>query len=70
MHIVTLATWHNRKEKILSALGNLHEQDLPENETLTHVLVDDGLSDGTAEAVRSAFPDVNVVVGTGNLHWV
>jgi GT2 family glycosyltransferase len=33
------------------------------------VIVDDGSTDGTAEAIRSQFPDVELIVGDGSL-WV
>jgi glycosyltransferase involved in cell wall biosynthesis len=33
------------------------------------VLVDDGSTDGTAEAVQRAVPDVEIVRGTGDLYW-
>ncbi|KFI27024.1 hypothetical protein CDV50_10960 [Haematobacter massiliensis] len=32
-------------------------------------LLDDASPDGTAEAVRTRFPDVRVIEGTGNLFW-
>jgi GT2 family glycosyltransferase len=34
------------------------------------ILTDDGSSDGTEQAVRSAFPDVEILKGDGNLYWV
>jgi GT2 family glycosyltransferase len=33
------------------------------------ILIDDGSSDGTAEAVRAAFPSVTVLRGNGSLFW-
>jgi GT2 family glycosyltransferase len=32
-------------------------------------LVDDGCTDGTSDAVRSDFPQVKIIAGTGNLFW-
>ncbi len=69
MHIVTLATCHNRKEKTLNSLADLHSQDLPASATIEHVIVDDGSTDGTGEAIAEQYPDVEVVQGTGNLYW-
>lgn len=37
--------------------------------TLSAVLVDDGSSDGTANAVREAFPWVTVIEADGSLYW-
>jgi GT2 family glycosyltransferase len=33
------------------------------------VIVDDGSTDGTAEAIRANYPDVTVLTGDGNLWW-
>jgi GT2 family glycosyltransferase len=32
-------------------------------------LTDDGSTDGTAEAVAAAFPDVTIIEGSGDLYW-
>lgn len=69
MKIVTLATCHNRKEMTLRALRDLHAQVLPESVVVEHVLVDDGSTDGTADAVRDQYPDVEIVQGSGRLYW-
>lgn len=69
MHIVTLATCHNRKVRTLSAQKDLHEQVLPDNVNLTHVLVDDGSTDGTTQSVQEHYPDVEIVKGSGDLFW-
>lgn len=67
--IVTLTTCHNRREKTLNALDDLHAQSLPDSVSLIHIIVDDGSTDGTAEAVAEKFPDVEIVPGTGELFW-
>jgi GT2 family glycosyltransferase len=69
MKIVTLVTCFNRKNKTLSALSKLHNQILPSNVEMQHVVVDDGSTDGTTEAVVSSFPNVVILKGTGNLFW-
>ncbi|MEO1299649.1 MAG: glycosyltransferase family 2 protein [Cyanobacteria bacterium J06636_16] len=63
--IAVLMTCFNRREKTLDCLRQLSNQAVP----YTVYLVDDGSSDGTAEAVRSEFPSVKVLTGTGNLFW-
>ena len=69
MRIVTLATCHNRRQKTLRALQDLHSQKLSQNIELVHVLVDDGSDDGTSRAVTERFPDVEIIHGDGNLYW-
>ena len=69
MHIVTLATCHNRRVKTLNALSDLYAQKLPQSVTVEHVLVDDGSTDGTAKTVHEQFPDVEIVQGAGDLFW-
>ena len=59
---VVLAT-QNRRENVLSTLARLGA--LPERPPV--VLVDNGSTDGTAEAVAAAFPDVTVLRPGRNL---
>lgn len=65
MKTAVLITCHNRKTKTLKCLKSLFEI-LPSVEVY---LTDDGCTDGTAEAVRTSFPQVNVVKGDGTLFW-
>lgn len=69
MRIATLLTCHNRKEKTLLCLRKLASQTLPENKYIQIVLVDDGSTDGTREAVLDEFPDAKVITGDGSLYW-
>lgn len=58
---------HNRKDITLKCLENLEEcGDLARYHT---VIVDDGSSDGTTEAIHSRYPEVTVLAGDGNLWW-
>jgi GT2 family glycosyltransferase len=59
---VVVITW-NRREEALTAVGRLVL--LPEQPHV--VLVDNGSDDGTAQAVRDAFPQVEVVALPTNL---
>jgi GT2 family glycosyltransferase len=62
-------TSFNRREKTLECLNALvRNQDL-EQIVLSAVLVDDGSTDGTADAVRAQFTWVQVVSGNSNLFW-
>ena len=60
-------TCYNRRDQTLRCLGSLLRGEHPA--TLQVVLVDDASSDGTADAVRTAYPGVDVVDGSGNLYW-
>jgi GT2 family glycosyltransferase len=59
---VVVITWQRRDEAV-AAVRRLRE--LPEQPPI--VLVDNGSTDGTAEAVRREFPEVDVVALTENL---
>ena len=67
--IAVLITSYNRREKTLTCLKNLMEQDEIPGLQLSIYLVDDNSSDGTTEAVRSHYPSVNIIKGTGQLFW-
>lgn len=65
--IAVLMTCHNRRERTLACLRSVSVQD---SDVLLDVyLVDDGSTDGTASAVRTRFPGVHVVSGSGDLYW-
>lgn len=67
--IAVLLTCFNRRETTLRCLRALSGQALPEAIDLETYLVDDGCTDGTGDAVRQQFPEVNVIQGDGNLYW-
>ncbi|MEM8722812.1 MAG: glycosyltransferase family 2 protein [Cyanobacteria bacterium P01_G01_bin.39] len=64
--LAVLITCHNRRNITLACLQALFQQDA----IFDVFLVDDGSSDGTADAVKSYYPKVNVIKGNGNLFWV
>jgi len=59
---------HNRRDTTLRALRSVYDADTT-GMTLHVVVVDDGSSDGTAEAIRRAYPDVEIVTGDGTLFF-
>jgi GT2 family glycosyltransferase len=67
--IAVLITCHNRKSKTITCLAELYNCELQENYYFDVFLVDDGSTDGTAEAVKNKFPKVKVIQGSGNLYW-
>lgn len=67
--IATLITCHNRKVKTLACLEALFENTLPEGYSLDVILVDDGSTDGTGQAVRERYPQVKIIRGDGSLFW-
>ncbi|SDS73440.1 Glycosyltransferase, GT2 family [Maribacter dokdonensis] len=70
-HIAVLYTSHNRKTKTLRSLASINEAWSTFNKSLqiTIYLTDDGSTDGTSEAIRKEFPEVNILQGNGNLFW-
>jgi GT2 family glycosyltransferase len=58
---------HNRREFTVGCLERLRANgDLAD---CSVIVVDDGSTDGTGEAIARAFPDVVVVPGDGSLFW-
>ena len=71
MRIAVLITSFNRKNVTLAGLASL-KRALDQIGDLQYriFLMDDASPDGTGNAVRTAFPDVDVIDGTGSLFWV
>ncbi|MEM3433164.1 MAG: glycosyltransferase family 2 protein [Candidatus Methanomethyliaceae archaeon] len=67
--LAALLTVHNRRATTLACLDALLGQLLPAGIRLSVFLVDDGSTDGTAEAVRERFPEVRLLQGSGSLFW-
>jgi len=68
-NIAVLMTSFNRRELTLRSLSSLYRQMNPSDIQISVFLVDDGCTDGTAEAVTSHFPEVNLLPGDGTLFW-
>ena len=64
--VFVLIPCHNNKGDVLSLLGYLERQTYPHGRV---VLVDDGSTDGTEDAVRGEFPQVTILKGSGALWW-
>ncbi len=59
---------HNRRDLTLRFLKSLSRIDRANLETHV-IIVDDGSTDGTAQAVRENFPEVEIIEGDGNLWY-
>ena len=67
--IAVLITSHNRKANTIGCLQKLMAQTVDSGIEFKVYLVDDGSTDGTAEAVNARFPSVRILKGDGNLFW-
>ena len=59
---------HNRKEITLQCLKSLSKIN-QEGLDVHIIVVDDGSTDGTSEAIESRYPEVEVIKGDGNLWY-
>ena len=67
--VAVLLTCYNRKAKTIACLHSLYNCTIPDGYVMEVYLVDDGSTDGTANAIRTNFPAVKIFMGNGNLFW-
>lgn len=67
--LAILITSHNRKQKTLSCIKTIFEQEDISTIQYSIYLVDDNSTDGTFEAISSTYPTVNILKGDGQLFW-
>jgi len=67
--LAVIMACHNRRDNTLVCLSALKNQKLSRNLAIEVFLLDDGSTDGTAEAVSREFPDVHMITGDGTLFW-
>ncbi|MGB4989617.1 MAG: glycosyltransferase, partial [Pyrinomonadaceae bacterium] len=59
---------HNRREITLQCLRSLARIDRT-GLSIKIFIVDDGSTDGTSDAIREQYPDVELISGDGTLHY-
>lgn len=64
--VYALMTIHNRRELTLACLDALAEQTYSD---LIVVVVNDGSTDGSGQAIKEKFPKTIILTGDGNLWW-
>ncbi len=69
MDIAVCMAAYNRRDRTLACLASLFAAALPEGARLSVYLLDDGSTDGTAEAVTHAYPRVRLLQGDGACYW-
>jgi len=67
--IAVLITCHNRRTTTIKCLKSLYSCHLQKNNIIQTYLVDDGSTDGTGDAVKLEFPEVEIIKGDGTLYW-
>ena len=70
INIAVIVPVHNRKNVTLEFLRQLYEiATVSDGLDLTVIVVDDGSTDNTSQAIRESFPNVVILRGDGNLWW-
>jgi len=66
--VVIVTPVHNRRNITLQCLGSLHS--INRTGLDVHIIVvDDGSTDGTGDAIREEYPEVEILQGDGNLWY-
>lgn len=68
MRVEIVTPVHNRRQETLQCLRSLSRSVTPGLETHV-IIVDDGSTDGTADAVRKEFPKAEIIEGDGSLWY-
>ncbi len=69
VRLAVILTCYNRKVQTLACLARLRACQKPHGMRLDVVLMDDGSTDGTNDAVAETYPDTIILRGDGTLFW-
>lgn len=69
INIAVLITCFNRVGYTINCLENLYKSRLPSNFTFQVYLVDDGSTDETSQIIKTNYPEIVLLNGSGNLYW-
>ena len=67
--LTVIMTVHNRREITMRCLRAFFGQHTLDDVECRVVVVDDGSTDGTGEAIADEFPNVTIINGSGSLFW-
>ena len=68
IRVTIVSPIHNRKKETLQCLRSLERADVSGLQIRT-IIVDDGSTDGTSDALRQSFPYVEIIEGSGELWY-
>ena len=69
-HVCAIMAVHDRRDMTVAAVKAVVREGRAGQVSVSVVVVDDGSSDGTADAVRSLrLPNVDLIAGTGAMFW-
>lgn len=70
MKIAIVIPVYNRREITINCLNQLTKKvSINRPVVIETIVVDDGSTDGTAEAIRKHFPEITILTGDGDLWW-
>lgn len=69
MKLAVIIPVYNRRETTLNCLSQLKDKVVTNGANIQIIVVDDGSTDGTYDAVKESYPEAIVLRGNGNLWW-